>query len=88
MTDPIVLEQLGLRGGEPVRFRRNGSGRWVQGRVSGIAADGSITLLDSRRRRPQPAPRRSRCAGPAPAAGCTWQVVSDVAITWEQLELW
>eukprot|EP01041_Mallomonas_annulata_P023358 gene23358-43857_t len=46
MTDPVVLERLGLRKGEPIRFRKTAAGRWVEGRMWGIAPDGSIKLYD------------------------------------------
>ncbi len=88
MTDPELLRRLGLRAGEPVRFRRNGNGRWVVGRVSGVAIDGSITLHD-----PNGAARSLRANAvevrrPGARGRLRWQLVSDVAVTWEQLELW
>lgn len=88
MTDPELLRRLGLRAGEPVRFRRNGTGRWVVGRVAGVAADGSITLYD-----PDGAARSLRPVAievrrPGGRGRLRWQLVSDVAVTWEQLELW
>jgi hypothetical protein len=88
MTDPWVLEQLGLRAGEPIRFRRTGTGRWVVGRVAGVGADGSIALHD-----PDGAARNLRAGAvevrrPGPRGRLRWQTVSDVAVTWEQLELW
>lgn len=88
MTDPWVLQQLGLRVGEPVRFRRNGTGRWVVGKVAGIAADGSIALHDS-----DGAARNLRAVAcevrrPGTRGRLQWRVVSEVAVTWEQLELW
>jgi hypothetical protein len=88
VTDPVVLERLGLRCGEPIRFKRNGSSRWVQGRISGIAADGSIQLFD-----PDGAARNLRAHAvevrrPGVRGRLQWRVVSEVATTWEQLELW
>ncbi|MGD9997355.1 MAG: hypothetical protein AB7L17_07810 [Ilumatobacteraceae bacterium] len=88
MTDPYVLEQLGLRCGEAIRFRRNGTGRWILGRVAGVASDGSIQLFD-----PDGAARNLRPAmvevrRPGARGRLQWRLVSDVAITWEQLELW
>ena len=47
MTDPQVLEELGLRAGEPVRFRRTGARRWSVGKVAGVSPDGSILLHDA-----------------------------------------
>lgn len=88
MTDPVVLEQLGLRSGEPIRFRRNGTGRWVEGKMSGIAADGSIKLFDGNGAARNLRPEMVEVRRPGSRGRLRWQLVSDVAITWEQLELW
>ena len=84
---PSTLSRLGLRLGEPIRFRRNDKGRWIIGRVSGVAADGSVTLRDPTDLPVVRAPSGSRSAAWDSVAGLRWQIVSDVAITWEQLEL-
>ncbi len=88
MTDTALLTTLGLRAGEPIRFRRNGTGRWVEGKVAGVAADGSILLYDpdgsARNLRPEVVQVRR----PGPRGRLVWRVVSDVAITWEQLTIW
>jgi hypothetical protein len=88
VTDTALLTTLGLRAGEPIRFRRNGTGRWVEGKVAGIAADGSILLYDpdgsARNLRPEVVEVRR----PGPRGRLVWRVVSDVAITWEQLTIW
>ena len=88
VTDPVVLERLRLRAGEPLRFRHNGTGRWIDGRVAGIAVDGSITFHDrdgsARNLRAESVEVRR----PGSRGRLRWQLVSDVAITWEQLELW
>lgn len=82
------LASLGLRIGEPARFRRQGHGRWVEGRVGGVAADGSILLYDpdgsARNLRPEVVEVRR----PGPRGRLHWRIVSEVAITWEQLALW
>jgi hypothetical protein len=85
---PAVLELVGLRKGEPIRFRRHGTGRWIEGTVAGVAVDGSIKLFD-----PEGAARNLRpdvveVKRPGSRGRLRWQLVSDVAITWEQLELW
>ena len=82
---PSTLARLGLRLGEPIRFRRNDKGRWIVGRVAGVAADGSVTLRD-----PDGSARSLRAERVEirrPGSRLRWQQVSDVAITWEQLEL-
>ncbi len=84
----MLLEQVGLRAGEVVRFRRGATGRWVQGRIAGLNPDGSITLHDV----PQGAarslrPDRLEVRRPGSRGRLTWQNVGIVAITWEQLSL-
>jgi hypothetical protein len=88
MTDGALLSTLGLRAGEPIRFRRHGTGRWVEGRVAGVAPDGSILLYDpdgsARNLRPEVVEVRR----PGPRGRLVWRIVSEVAITWEQLTIW
>lgn len=88
MTDPGVLARLGLHRGEPIRFRRLGRGRWVVGTVAGMASDGSITLRDPDGAARSLRPDDVQVRRPGPRGRLTWQTVSDVAITWEQLTLW
>lgn len=88
MRDAATLAALGLRAGELGRFRRQGHGRWVVGKVAGVAADGSILLYDpdgsARNLRPDSVEVRR----PGPRGRPRWRPVSEVAITWEQLALW
>lgn len=88
MADPRVLEGLGLRAGEPIRFRRGGTGQWVVGKVTGMASDGSITLHDVNGAARSLRPTMVEVRRPGPRGRLRWQLVSEVAITWEQLELW
>jgi hypothetical protein len=44
LVEAVVLEKIGLKAGEAVRFRRGETGRWVQGRVARVNPDGSIDL--------------------------------------------
>lgn len=88
-ADRTLLQQVGLRAGEPVRFRKGETGRWIAGRIAGVSVDGSITLHDV----PQGAarslrPDRLEVRRPGRRGRLTWQNVSVVAITWEQLALW
>lgn len=85
---PVAGQQLGLRSGEPIRFRRNGSGRWVQGKVVGIAADGSIQLSDPDGAARNLRPHAVEVRRPGARGRLQWRLVSEVAVTWEQLELW
>lgn len=84
---PAALAQLGLRPGEPIRFRRTERSRWIVGRVSGIATDGSITLHDPDGSARSLRPERVEIRRPGSRGRLRWRVVSEVAITWEQLEL-
>lgn len=88
MISPAVLEQLGLRAGEPIRFRHNGTGRWIDGKVAGIALDGSIKLHDRDGSARNLRAEMVEVRRPGSRGRLRWQPVSDVAITWEQLELW
>jgi len=82
-----ALERLGLRVAEPIRFKRNGKGRHVIGKVEGVEHDGSVTLRDPDGSARTLRPERVEIRRPGPKGRLRWQLVSDVAITWEQLEL-
>jgi hypothetical protein len=88
MIDTEVLVQLGLTSGEPVRFRKFEGGRWQLGRMSGVTADGSITIHDSNGAARSLRPERVEVRRPGGRGRLTWQLISEVAITWEQLALW
>jgi hypothetical protein len=87
MTDPALLHRLGLRAGEAIRFRRGDHGRWIVGRVAGMAADGSITLHDPDGSARSLRPERVEVRRPGRNGRLQWRPVSEVATTWEQLEL-
>lgn len=87
MTDALLLDRLGLRAGEPVRFRRHERGRWVTGSVRSISADGSITLHDPDGNARSLRPERLQVQRPGPRGRLRWATVSEVAVTWEQLRL-
>ena len=82
-----TLNAVGLRRAEPIRFRRHDRGRWLVGKVARIEPDGSITLHDpdgaARSHRPETVMVRR----PGSRGRLVWKTVSDVAVTWEQLEL-
>ena len=84
---PAALARLGLRPGEPIRFRRNNKGRWIVGKVSGIAMDGSVTLYDPDGSARSLRPEFVEVQRPGSRGRLRWSPVSDVAVTWEQLEL-
>ncbi len=82
-----ALARLGLRPSEAIRFRRNDKGRYIVGRVEGIESDGSVTLRDPDGSARSLRPERLEIRRPGSRGRLRWQIVSDVAITWEQLEL-
>ena len=88
MIDSESLAHLGLTTGEPVRFRKVDGGRWQSGKVSGIAADGSITIHDVNGAARSLRPERLEVRRPGERGRLTWQLISEVAVTWEQLALW
>jgi hypothetical protein len=90
MIDAATLQRLGMRAGEPVRFRKGagGTGRWFAGKMSGVSIDGSITIFDANGAARSLRPERVEVRRPGSRGRLTWQTVSDVAITWEQLQLW
>jgi hypothetical protein len=88
VIDAAFLSKLGLRAGEPVRFRKAEGGRWFAGKMSGVAADGSITVFDANGNARSLRPERVEVRRPGGRGRLTWQSVQAVAITWEQLQLW
>lgn len=82
-----ALARLGLRAGEAIRFKRNEKGRYTVGKVEGTEVDGSITLRDPDGSARSLRAERVEIRRPGPHGRLRWQLVSDVAITWEQLEL-
>jgi hypothetical protein len=84
---PASLARLGLRMDEPIRFRRNDKGRWIVGRVVGIEYDGSIAIRDPDGSARSLRAERVEIRRPGSRGRLRWCVVSDVAVTWEQLEM-
>jgi hypothetical protein len=82
-----TLNAVGLRLGEPIRFRRNDTGRWIEGKIARMEADGSITLHDPQGASRSLRPERVQVRRPGSRGHLVWKTVSDVAVTWEQLEM-
>lgn len=82
-----VLRRLGLRSGEPVRFRRADRARWQEGRISWVERDGSITVHDSDGAARSLRPERLEVKRPGRRGRLAWRAVPDIAVTWEQLTL-
>ena len=87
MISSGVLLQLGLKAGEPVRFRKAEQGRWFHGTMAGVAVDGSINLFDANGGARSIRPERVEVRRPNVRGRLVWRLVSDVAVTWEQLAL-
>ncbi len=82
-----TLIAVGLRLAEPIRFRRHDAGRWLVGKVVRVEPDGSITLHDPDGAARSLRPETVMVRRPGSRGRLVWQTVSDVAVTWEQLEL-
>ncbi len=82
-----TLNAVGLRLAEPIRFRRHEGGRWLVGKVVRVEPDGSITLHDPDGAARSLRPETVMVRRPGSRGRLVWKTVSDVAVTWEQLEL-
>lgn len=54
----------------------------------GVSPDGSIAIFDADGAARSLRPERIEVRRPGNRGRLTWQLLSDVAVTWEQLELW
>lgn len=82
-----TLARIGLRAGEPVRFRRAEGRRWEVGRIARVEPDGSITLFDADGAARSQRPESLMVRRPGRTGRPVWRQVSEVAVTWEQLIL-
>ena len=82
-----TLNAVGLRLAEPIRFRRHDGGRWLVGKVLRVEPDGSITFHDPDGAARSLRPETVMVRRPGGRGRLVWRTVSDVAVTWEQLEL-
>ncbi len=88
VVDAATVQRVGLRLGEPVRFRKIEGGRWLSGKMGSLGIDGSITVFDANGAARSLRPERIEVRRPTGRGRLSWQLISDVAITWEQLQLW
>ena len=81
------LDELGVRPGERVRWRRRDGGHWAQGSVTGRERDGSVAVRDSQGRARAFVVERLeiRATGPRGASG--WEPLIDRVKRIEQLRL-
>lgn len=82
-----TLNAVGLRLGEAIRFRRHDGGRWLVGKVVRIEPDGSVTLHDPDGAARSMRPETVQVRRPGTRGRLVWRTVSEVALTWEQLEM-
>ena len=82
-----TLNAVGLRLGEPIRFRRHDGARWLVGKVLRIEPDGSITFHDPDGAARSLRPELVQVRRPGARGRLVWRTVSEVALTWEQLEM-
>ena len=90
MSEPepnSALAALGLRRGEPVRFRRPDRARWQDGTVQGVERDGSIGLTDGNGAARAVPLAQVQVRVRTRRAAMRWEPLADRAARTEQLRL-
>ena len=82
------LEELGIRPGTRVRFRRREGDRWREGVVERREKDGSVGIRDGKGASRAILLDRIEVRGTGPRGGVVWEPLPDVAARTEQLDLW
>jgi hypothetical protein len=70
------LDDVGLRPGDTVRFRRSAARRWQEGTVSRREPDGSVGLRDAEGRSRALRPERLELRTSGPRGGVRWVPVA------------
>lgn len=83
----LTLESLGVRPGEPVRFRKAEGGRWFAGKIATSNPDGSMTLYDANGAARSLFPDRIEIQRPGTRGRMVWLTLADLATTSEQMSL-
>ena len=73
--------------GEPIRFRRHDTGRWIVGRVTGLAFDGSIAIRDPAGSARSLRADRDESRRPGSRGRLRRLVVSEVAVPGEHMDM-
>ncbi|MGI8662445.1 MAG: hypothetical protein ACR2LQ_04430 [Acidimicrobiales bacterium] len=81
------LASLGLRVGARVRWRRGAGGRWNEGRVERVEADGSVGVRDGKGASRALVIERIEVASSGPRGGSMWESLAERAVRTEQMEL-
>jgi hypothetical protein len=86
-SDPAALTAVGLRPGEPVRWRRRDGGHWQSGVVLGRESDGSVAVRDKDGGTRSIVASRLEAKRPDRRGRLRWQQVEATAAQ-SQLSLW
>lgn len=81
------LDILGLRPGEPVRWRSGSASRWRTGRATHRERDGSVAVTDSGGLARSLAMERLEVHCVGPRGGTGWEPLAERASRHEQLRL-
>ena len=82
-----MLEALGLRPGDKVRYQRTTGGRWQQATVERRERDGSVGVRDSKGASRALKVERLEVRTSGPRGAVTWEPVAERASRTEQMEL-
>ena len=87
MTNVDGLTAIGLRAGEPARFRRRENERWSTGRVAALEADGSVRVIDDKGATLSFPVDRIEVGKSGPRGAAGWEPASSRGARTEQLGL-
>lgn len=87
-ADERSLDPLGLKVGEPVRWRRRDGGHWRDGVVIGREADGSIAVRDAQGAWRSITVDRLEAQVQGRRGAVRWEPLAVRAARPEQLDLW
>jgi hypothetical protein len=87
MTGAPMLESLGLRPGDKVRYQRTTGGHWQQATVERRERDGSVGVRDSKGASRALKVERLEVRTSGPRGAVTWEPVAERASRTEQMEL-
>lgn len=83
----MSIEELGLRRGDQVRFRRKAEGRWLLGLAVGREKDGSLSVRDAKGASRAIPIELVEVRTRGPRGAVTWEPVTERAARTEQLKL-
>jgi hypothetical protein len=83
----LTLDELNLRAGDRVRFRRTSGSTWHEAKVVGVERDGSVALRDEKGAARSIAPNRLEVQGRSRRGALVWEPVLEHARRTTQLTL-